>query len=211
MKFLVPLFLASVCFGQQWEIGGAGGYGWYRTDTIYSSAGDAQAGIRNRFVAGFVVDEDAFEYLSGEFRYLYQDGDPYISYGGVKANVNGQSHAIDYEVLIHVVPRNRRVRPFFAAGVGGKDYVVTGPEPYPQPLPQIATLTNQSEWKGLFTAGAGIKFQLNPYVLVRVDFRDYITKFPEQIFIPAPHGTDRGIFNQFTPMFGISCTIPTGR
>jgi hypothetical protein len=40
--------------------------------------------------------------------------------------------------------------------------------------------------------------------LVRADIRDYITPFPKKLFVESNGATDRGLFQQFTPMFGIS-------
>jgi hypothetical protein len=202
---LVAAFFTGACLGQDqpYELGGSIGYGFYRHATVFSPDGDATAGIKNRFVAGMVFTEDLYQYLSGEVRYLYQDGDPYLSAGGVRAYVQGQSHALNYDLLFHFRPRAARIRPYMAAGMGGKDYVVTGPEPFPQPLPGIATLTNHDQWRLLYSVGFGVKYYWGRYVVLRFDFRDYLTPFPNQVIVPAPHGTDRGIFEQFTPMFGV--------
>jgi hypothetical protein len=62
-------------------------------------------------------------------------------------------------------------------------------------------------WKVAFTAGGGIKYRLLPHMLLRAEFRDYITTFPRQEIVPAPHNTARGIFEQFTPLFGLSYTF----
>jgi hypothetical protein len=40
-------------------------------------------------------------------------------------------------------------------------------------------------------------------VLLRADFRDYITPFPKRLFVQAQGGTDRGLFQQLTPSVGI--------
>jgi hypothetical protein len=45
---------------------------------------------------------------------------------------------------------------------------------------------------------------LTDHILVRADFRDYITAFPTRLIVPAANGTDHGIFNQFTPLVGVS-------
>ena len=41
-------------------------------------------------------------------------------------------------------------------------------------------------------------------MLLRAEFRDYLTTFPRQEIVPALHNTARGIFEQFTPLFGVS-------
>ncbi len=97
------LLLACLCasggLAQEFQLGAAGGYGIYHRDNVFAPAGEATAGIDNRFAASVVFDDDLYEHITGELRYLYQDGDPFLSVGGVKSNVNGQSHSIDYSIL----------------------------------------------------------------------------------------------------------------
>jgi len=209
MRFLLLALLLPAAWAQpQFEIGGFIGYGFYRNATIYTAAGDATAGIRNRFAAGAVIGEDLYEHISGELRYTYQDGDPFVSAAGasgsVRGNENGGSHAFDYALLFHLKPRASKLRPFFEVGAGAKYYRPNGPEPDPQPLPNIVTLTNQADWRFLTTVGVGIKYRWKQHILLRADFRDYITPFPKRIFVQAQGGTDRGLFEQFTPSVGIS-------
>jgi hypothetical protein len=201
------LFFAFPAFGQPREIGADFGYGFYRDGTIFSDAGTAQAGIRNRFAAGIVIGDDFSSYISGEFHYLYQDGHPFLEAPGVKADIQGQSHALTYDVLFHFKTAKYRWRPFLAGGAGAKEYVIAGPAPFPQPIPQIASLTTNGVWKVCFTAGGGVEFRPRSHVLLRAEFLDYLTTFPRQQIVPAPHNTARGIFQQFTPLFGASYTF----
>src|SRR5438477_12347827 len=99
----VVLFV-SAAYGQ-WEVGANVGYGWYRNGTIFGPGVSNQAGIRNRFAAGFVLGEEASEYISGEFRYLFHDGHPFLEGQGVKQDIQGQSHTFTYELLFHLQPR----------------------------------------------------------------------------------------------------------
>jgi opacity protein-like surface antigen len=207
VKFLTALFFTAAAFAQQFEIGANVGYGWYRDGQIFSSTGTADAGIRNRFTAGIIIGEEISNYVSGEFRYLYQDGHPFLQFAGVRTDIQGNSDALTYTLLFHFKPRDHRWRPFLAGGVGGKDYVIAGPAPFPQPIPQIASLTTNDVWKVAFDAGGGVKIRLLPHMLLRAEFRDYITTFPRQEIVPAPHNTARGIFEQFTPLFGVSYTF----
>jgi hypothetical protein len=204
LKFLGAVLLASACFAQPYEIGGTIGYGVYRNGTIFGPGASVEAGIRNRFAAGFVVGEDLYQHFSGEIRYLYQDGHPFLATSGVKSDMQGQSHAFHYDLLFHPTPRDRRLRPFLAGGVGVKGYVVAGPAPNPQAVPKIASLVTQDEWKFLVTVGGGVKYRLYKNVVVRGDFLDYLTAFPRRQILPAANNTARGIFQQFTPMFGVS-------
>jgi Outer membrane protein beta-barrel domain len=204
MKLALFALLLPAAWAQEYEFGGIFGYGFYRDATVFSPNGDATAGIRNRFAAGVVVGQNLYEYISGEVRYLYQDGDPFVTSGPVRGNVNGQSHAFDYSLLFHARPREAKLQPFFELGAGAKYYRVNGPAPQPQPLPNVVTLTSESQWRFLTTVGVGVKYRWKEHVLLRADFRDYITPFPKSIFVQAQGGTDRGLFEQFTPSVGIS-------
>jgi opacity protein-like surface antigen len=207
MKYLMGIAFAVTVFGQQYEIGADIGYGFYRNGTIYSPAGSALAGMRNRFAAGIDLGYQFSNYVSGQFSYLYHDGHPFLQAPGVKTDIQGQSHALTLELLFHFRPRDHRLRPFVAGGAGAKGYVIAGPEPFPQPVPQIAILTTNDVWKVAFSVGGGVKFLLRPHMLLRAEFLDYLTTFPRQQIVPAPHNTARGIFEQFTPLFGVSYTF----
>ena len=80
---------------------------------------------------------------------------------------------------------------------------MTGPEPSPQPFPQIANLTRDSQWTFVADWGVGVKYRIRDHIILRADFRDYMTPFPKRIFVSVSGGTDRGLFQQFTPMFGV--------
>ena len=212
MKYAIAILFASAAFGQAFfgqplEIGANVGYGFYRDGTIFAPGETAQAGIRNRFAAGITITDDFAKYVAAEFRYLYHDGHPFLQAPGVKADIQGQSDALTYELLFHFKTREHRWRPYVTGGVGAKDYIIAGPAPFPQPAPQIASLTTNDVWKVAFTVGGGVKFRLVEHMLLRADFLDYITTFPRQQIVPAPHNTARGIFEQFTPLFGASYTF----
>jgi opacity protein-like surface antigen len=207
MKYIAVIFFSSAAFGQQYEIGADIGYGFYRDGTVYSASGTAEAGIRNRFAAGIFLADEFSNYVSTEFDYLYHDGHPFLQAPGVKSDIQGNSDALTMELLFHFKPREHRWRPFLAGGTGAKEYIIAGPEPFPQPIPQIASLTTNDVWKVVFSVGGGVKFRLIPHMVLRAEFRDYLTTFPRQEIVPAPHNTARGIFEQFTPLFGVSYTF----
>lgn len=203
MKYLVFIFLSGAALAQPYEVGATVGYGIYHDGTIFSADGTANAGIRNRFAAGILLADEFSKYVSAEFDYLYHDGHPFLDAPGVKSDIQGNSDALTMSLLFHFKPRESRWRPFLAGGAGAKEYVIAGPEPFPQPIPQIASLTTNDVWKTVFTLGGGVQFRLIPHMELRAEFRDYITTFPRQEIVPAPHNTARGIFEQFTPLFGI--------
>jgi len=204
---LAILFAAPGLYAQStWEIGGDIGYGWYRNGTIFGAGQTVEAGIRNRFATGAVVCENLYDHFSGEIRYEYHDGHPFLSANGTAKDIQGQSHTFTYEVLIHLRGRDSRLRPYFAAGAGAKDFVIAGPAPDPQPFPTVATLNRNDEWKFVASLGPGVKYRINRHLIVRGDFRDYISPFPKGQIAPAANNTARGLLQQFTPMFGISAT-----
>jgi opacity protein-like surface antigen len=207
MKWVVAVLFAVSAFGQPREIGADFGYGIYRDGTIFSDAGTAQAGVRNRFAAGIVLGYEFSTYVSGEFHYLYHDGHPFLQAPGVKADIQGQSHALTCDLLFHFKTAAHRWRPYLDGGAGAKQYAIAGPEPFPQPAPQFASLTTNDVWKTVFSVGGGLKFRPRSHVLLRAEFRDYLTTFPRTQIVPAPHNTARGIFQQFTPLFGAAYTF----
>lgn len=200
---LAGLLTTGVCLSQNWVIGGGLGYGINHNATIASPAGSAAAGIRNSAVVAGAVTEDLFEHFAGEFRYLYHGGDSFLSSSTTEGSVKAQSHTFVYDALIHFKPRSERIRPFIGGGFGAKYYDTTGAAPSPQPLPRIATLTTQSQWKPLFDIGGGVKVRLTDQIVVSGDFRDYITLFPDRLFSPVAGATRSGTIHQFTPMFSV--------
>jgi len=181
------------------------GYGAYRNGTILAgAAGTATAGVRNRFAVSATVGEDLYDHLSGEFRYTYQDGDPFISAGGIETRIQGQSHAFQYDAMVHFRTRDKKIRPYAVAGAGAKLYITRSPGLQSQPLAAIGTLTTRDDPKFLAVFGFGAKMKLHEHVALRVDFLDYLTPFPKTAIKPAPFATARGIFQQFSPMAGVS-------
>jgi hypothetical protein len=201
---LAAILWSAVCFAQHYEAGGTVGYGAYHNGTVSSGAGTATTGFGNNVTAGAMLGDDLYPHISGELRYLYQNGDPFVSAGGKQGEVRGQSHAVHYDLLFHLKNRQSRLRPYAAVGGGAKYFRTTGPAPVPQPLPAIVTLTNVNQWRWLATAGGGVKYRVGKHAVVRAEFLDYITSFPNKVFVPAKGGADHGIFQQFTPMFGVS-------
>jgi hypothetical protein len=190
------------CFGQQWELGAGSGYGFYRNASIDSPAGSANAGFRDNYVITAWFGQDLYEHVSGEFRYTYQNGGPFIQAGGLQTGLKGQSNAFHYDALFHFRRRHVSIRPYLAAGVGAKIYVVSGPAILFQPLSPIGVVTTNDETKFLGSVGGGITLSLGSRVRIRLDFRDYITGFPSKLIVPR--GSSNGILHQLTPMAGFA-------
>ena len=201
---LAAVLLASTCFAQTYELGGTLGYGVYRNGSVSSPDGRVTTGVGNRLTAGVVVTENMYEHLSGELRYMYQGGGPFVSAVGQKVSISGQSHSVHYDLLFHVKKRDSRWRPYGAAGFGIKYFRTTGPEPLVQPFPTIVTFVNANEVRWLLSVGFGLSYRVNRHMVVRGDFRDYVSPFPHKLFVHVPGGANHGTFQQFTPMIGAS-------
>lgn len=205
MRRAATLYVICVScgLGQGWEVGVAGGYGIYRGGSVFAPAGKLQAGVRNRFAVSAFLAESR-EWIAGEFRYTYQDGDPFLSAGVVRTNLQGQSHAFHFDLLVFLASSVKRIRPYAAAGIGAKLYEVTGPENPEAPLQTVARLRSHDQTTFLAVGGAGLRIRLGRGLALRLDFRDYVTPFPKRLIEPAPLATGRGIFHQFTPLVGLS-------
>src|SRR5229473_1783821 len=104
---LLALVGTSGCFAQSWEIGAAGGFGWYNDATITNAAGSsASAGFGPRFDVGGLVGEDVAEHFGGELRYTYRDGDSELRFNGREANLDAASHALHLDFLVYATGRH---------------------------------------------------------------------------------------------------------
>jgi hypothetical protein len=198
------VLFVSAAFAQQFEIGGLVGYGFYNNVSASSSTGTVQAGFTNQIVGGAVLCEDLYEHFSGEVRYLYQDGHPFVSGPGFRAERAGHSQTLTYDMLFHVFDRDHRVRPFVAAGVGGKYF---GRADVASPVvaaPQVAVLVNAGQWKVVGDFGLGVKFRLQRHVIFRAEIRDYISPFPSRQIALVGNGVIHGVLNDVTPLVGLS-------
>jgi outer membrane protein W len=203
-KLAAGLWIAGACMAQQgWEIGAGAGYGGYRNGSIGSPNGTAQAGIRNSRVFTGVVNQDMSDRFSGEVRYVHQSGETFLASGSAKGEVTAESHTVHYDIQVHFAPRDHALRPFVAAGIGAKFYQATGPTPVPQPLPRIAGLTSESQWRPVYVFGGGVKLRVREHLVLRADIRDYVTDFPGKLFSLTAGAVTHGVFQQVTPMVGV--------
>ena len=197
--------LAAVCArAQEWEVGGAGGFGTYKNATVTNPTGSATAGFDNRFAVGGVVGQDLYEHLSGEIRYTYRDNDLLLSRGAQKVNMDGDTHSVHYDLLFHPTRKGSRVRPFAALGGGARVFRGTGKEYVDQPLGGLALLTKTSDLKALISIGGGVKVSISNHAIIRVDFRDYLSPFPMKLFVTSPGSRIHGWLQDFVPLAGVS-------
>ena len=198
------LSFASTCLAQEWEAGGAFAFGIYRNATITNPAGSAGAGFDDRFGLGGVLSENLYEHFTGELRYTFRDGDLKLWQGSQKVNMDGDAHAIHYDLLFSPLSRESRIRPFAAAGAGIKYFRATGKEYVSQPFADFAKLTKTNQVEPLVSVGGGVRYALSRNLAVRLEFRDYLTPFPEKLFVTARGAKIHGWLNDLVPMLGVS-------
>jgi hypothetical protein len=56
----------------------------------------------------------------------------------------------------------------------------------------------------MLTAGGGVKIQLKARLLLRIDVRDQITRFPRKLIAPAPGMSLDGWLQDWVPTVGLS-------
>jgi opacity protein-like surface antigen len=196
------------CFAQDWEVGVAGGYSTYQDTTIKNGSGEsAQAGFGSRFAVGAVLTENVAEHIGGELRYTYLDGDSELGSGGREVNLAARSQAIHYDFLFYATPRRARLRPFAAVGAGIKRYDGTGVVSAAQPLSDFAVLSHGHQVVALLSFGAGLKVSLSDHWVLRLDFRDYATPFPDRLFVQPRSANQGGWLQNFVPMAGVDWTF----
>ena len=188
----------------RYEFGGGVVGSFYDKKTFTSTAGNADGGFDEGVGASVWVGHHMYAKLSGEIRYDLLRNDLMLESAGAKATFGGDSHAIHYDLHFHLTEIGSKVRPFVLAGGGVKMFRGTGQGRAFQPLSQIAVLTRATELGGLVTFGGGVKVQLTDRILLRLEFRDNLTRFPKKIITPNRGGGGDGWLNNFAPTAGAS-------
>jgi hypothetical protein len=196
--------VGAVAAQERWEIGVAAGYGQYRNATLSNSTGEASGGFKPGPAFGVVAGNEIRSYLAGETRYTYRQNDLKLSRAGSDARFDGESHILNYDFLFHLYDRAARVRPFLAVGAGVKIFRGTGAERAFQPLTTFAVLSKDVEITPLVSVGGGVKVQINKFVILRVEGRDFATTFPRDVVAPVPGTRVSGWLHDFVPLVGIS-------
>jgi hypothetical protein len=197
----------TITMAGDFEIGAAGGFGFYQDATITNASGSALAGFGPRFVLSAVAGWDWSRHFALEGRYTYQDGDVALRSQGVEANLDGDAQSALAEFVFSPQTRKSRFRFFGAVGGGVKLYQAGPLSGGQQPLTGFATLQAVNQAEPLITFGAGIKYRLGERWLVRVDFREYTTPFPSRVITPAPGARLHGWMDDVVPTLGISRTF----
>ena len=204
----ILLMAASAsCFAQQWEVGGTGGAAFLPGVKIASPLGAATTGFQTGIAAGAFVSQNLYPHISGEIHYGFLQSNLKLQSGGTQVTFAGMSHVVHYDLILHTNKKDSRSQYFVAFGGGMRIFTGTGKEAAYQPLSQFAYLTRTQELKPLASVGAGIKYKLSPRVVLRTEFRDYITPFPKTVIAPAPNSKIGSILHTFVPMVGISSSV----
>ena len=195
---------AGLCAAQQWEFGVGGGGGFLNTVPVSSASGSARSGFQSGPSASAFFGQDLYPHLSGEVHYAFMPSSLSLTSSGTSASFSGDAHAIDYELVVHTSRRAKRVQYFAALGGGMKIFRGTGQEQAYQPLSQFGYFTKTQAVKPMAVAGGGIRFLLSPHVILRTEFRDYLTPFPTAIIAPAPGAKFGSLLHDLVPMVEIS-------
>ncbi len=201
------MIAAAPLLAQVGEVGGGVGGSIYLNNKVQGASGSADAGHRQGFAVSGWIGHNSARYLGGEIRYTFEKNDLKVASGGSNVAFRGQSHAIQYDVLVYSKPREAAVRPYVVVGGGVKGYYGTGTESAFQPLSNFAILTKTHEWRPLVAAGGGVKVAVGSNASLRVEFRDYITPFPKEVIAPGPGAKISGWVHNFVPLVGFSVTF----
>ncbi len=204
--FLAPVFAIALCstaVAQSWEFGAGFGLGVSHDPAVTGPTGSAQSGFRSQATASVILGDDAYQYISGEFRYLFRWGGPSLTSNGTQTSMNGYSNIITYDILIHMKSRESGIRPYVAGGAGIKIYTASSPQAV-QPVSDLALLRTGTQVEPAISAGAGLKYLLRPGMRLRIDFRTYLTPLPNDLIRPVGKSVIHGWSYDFVPMLGVS-------
>jgi hypothetical protein len=200
---------SSVCLAQKWEVGAAAGYGFYDNATIGNSVAgvSASAGFHPGFALGAFLGENMYEHVGGEVRYLFLWGAPELQFQGTRATMNGYTNLVVYDVVVHIKSRDSKLRPFLAGGAGVKVFTGTSTQFLTQPLQEFAVLRTGTDVEPAISAGGGLKYRAARRLLLRADFRVYMSPLPNQLFRTTRLQEIRGWVYNFVPQVGVGYTF----
>jgi len=195
---------SSISSAQQWELGAEFGVGASHNPAITNPTRSAQTGFPAKPILSVICTQNLYQYFSGELRYLVRWGGPKLTADGTEGNLGGYSNVITYELLVHLKPRESRIRPFVAGGSGIRVYTGTNQPPGNQPLADVALLRAVTQVEPVISGGAGLKYMLPRGLQLRADFRTYMNPFPNDLIRPVGRSVIHGWSFDFAPMLGIS-------
>ena len=195
--------ISTFCCADDWELGGAGGFGFYHYANISAPAGSAGVALGSRLTLAGVAGKDFPHHLGGEFRFTYQDGDAELISGRQRTTRDGYSEGTHVDLLVYPSQRASHLKPFLSLGTGFKYYKATAPAAG-LPLANFSALNVASQAEPLITLGGGIKYAFRRHWLLRLDFRDYTTPYPGNLITLAPGAKLNGWVHSFVFLVGVS-------
>jgi len=187
-----------------WELAGTGGFGFGTDASVTNPIGTATTGFQSGVAAGVALTQHLHRYISGEIRYTYRMNDLNVSGDGREATFDGQAHVVHYDVLFHLKERDHPVRPFLAAGGGVKLFRGTGDEVPYQPLGDYVLLSKTQQTLPMISFGGGTAVRLSDRMTLRVEVRDYLTPFPDEVIVPPPGSKVNGWLHDIVPLVSVA-------
>ena len=204
-NLIVCLLLAvGAVRAQTHEIGVIGGAAFARGLPIQGAPADTSAGFQPGVVGGFLLGQDLYSHWGGDIRYLFEQRNPLVAFGGQTASFAGQAHVLYYDLIYYTRSREERVRPYLAVGGGMKLLRGTGAEEAYRPGMEYADLTHLQQLKPMLSVGGGVKWPVGKRMVLHIDVRDQITPFPNKLIAPAMGMTLKGWLNDFVPTVGLT-------
>ncbi len=200
---IVVLGAALACAAQQWEVGGGAGFSFLPGVPVTGTPGSATAGFQSGAAFGAFLGQSISRHFGGEVRYGFLQSNLKLESGGSQATFSGQTHIINYDLLVKTNRGDSRTQAFAAVGGGLKIIRGTGKEAAYQPLSEFGYFTKTQTLKPMADFGAGIRYSLSRRLSLRVEFRDYLILFPEEIIAPAPGAKFGRLQHDFVPMVSI--------
>ncbi len=151
-----------------------------------------------------VFGQNMYEYIGGEVRYLFQFGGPRLQFHGTDVSSTGYSNLVTYDLLFHLTNRESKFRPYVAGGAGVKVYTGSQLGFASQPFAGSAVLVPKNQVEAAISVGAGLKYRVSRHALLRLDFRTYMTPFPDEILRPTGISQVHGWVYNFVPLGGVS-------
>lgn len=199
-----PVFAQRADGPRMTEFGGIGGFAVMKRLTAEQGSSTAKTGFENSFAAGTFLSRDSYKHFAGEVRYLFRGGAAMVDADGRKSTLAAQHHLFTYDVVYHFTQRGHRARPFVSAGGGGRLVVGTGMEQNAYPGSSLVALTATTQMLPVFGGGGGLKIRVNRQVMMRFEFRDYISPVPRNVLAAPPGSTVHGLMHDFVGLFGVS-------
>lgn len=200
--------MALPAFAQgRYEIGALGLVTSYKKVDVVGPDRSGKVGGTWGPAGGFVLGQSMGDHWGGELRYVFFQNDIELESGSESTEFDAQSHAVHYDVLYYITDHERTVRPFLAAGIGVMHYRGTGNEQAFQPMSDLALLTHTTQTVLAGDLGFGVKIRLGGSALLRLEFRDYITKTPDKIIANSIDSEVDDLMHHWAPLVGISWTF----